>query len=78
MELTPITKTFEIPMTKDEVVQVLRVTTLALDRAIRNKKISYLKVGHTFTFTAEQINEYIKNNTYASIYEEKNSNDGEK
>jgi len=77
MEIKSITKTFEIPMKKEEVVQILRITTLALDRAIRNKKISYLKVGHTFTFTAEQVNAYIEQNTFHSKYEKNKTNGGE-
>lgn len=66
-------KEFILPLTKDEAAEILKVARVTIDRLIKAEKIGYFKVGSSYRFTKENIEEYILNNT-TSI---KNSNGGE-
>ena len=67
------TKEFIMPVSVDELADILRVARVTIDRLIRAEKISYLRVGSSYRFTKEHIDEYIENNTTRL----KISNDGE-
>jgi len=67
------TKEFILPVTIDEVAEILKVARVTVDRLISAKKISYFKVGASYRFTKENIEEYILNNTTSL----KKSNGGE-
>lgn len=66
-------KEFILPLTKDEVAEILKVARVTIDRLITAKKISYFKVGSSYRFTKENVEEYILSNT-TSV---KNPNGGE-
>lgn len=69
------TKEFIMPVSIDELAEILKVARITVDRLVRAKKISYLRVGASYRFTKEQIDEFIENNTTSM---KTKSNDGEK
>jgi len=75
MNIVPKTETFEVPITKDELISILRVPLLTIDRAIRAKEIGYLKIGRFVRFTAQDVNDYI--NSKKMEVEKNKTNGGE-
>jgi excisionase family DNA binding protein len=60
------TATFELPLTRDEVAEILRISVQSLDRLVHGNKISYMKFGGSYRFTAEHVNQYIESNTVSA------------
>jgi len=67
------TKEFILPVTIDEFAEIFKIARVTVDRLIKAKKISYLRIGASYRFTKENIDEFILNNSTAI----KKSNDGE-
>lgn len=64
MKVQALTQTFEIPLKKEEVLKILRVSMTTLDRAMATRKIGWLKMGHDVRFTAEQVQAYLDRQVY--------------
>jgi len=77
MQIEPMVEKFEIPMTRDSLLRIIKVTPLVLDRAIKAKKIGHIKIGHQTLFTAEQVNAYLDSLTVHVKSENKKTNSGE-
>ena len=60
MQVKPILKEFEIPMTKDDVLSILKITPLTLQREMQANNIGFIRIGYTILFSAENVNDYIK------------------
>ena len=71
MEIEKDIREFEVPLTKKDVALILRIPILSMDRLVRAKKISHFRVGTLIRFRAEDVNDYLKDNSFDRKNEEK-------
>lgn len=56
----PIKKEFEIPLSKNDLASILRVSIRTIDRDIKAGRLNCLKIGNgTIRFYEHHINEYL-------------------
>lgn len=55
-------------LTFQEATNYLNVSKYWLRRAVRNKKLKYIKVGHLVRFKKSDLDEFIEENTFRVEY----------